>query len=257
MNNENIGKYLLKRRKERNLTQAELAKKLDVTFQAVSRWENGDSIPDISTLVLIADLYDISVDDILQRPVKTTMLKEEVPVEDKLMPVMLAIFIVGNLLGFGLFILFGYMSIDRVNEIYGIIAIISLIVFLVGSNFSFNIYFFVISNKGKKDVELYLLGYTIFSIMFLLLTVLLVNQMFPIIMIVVTSLFLILLKYFITNKFIESTFLFDFIFKNVPRYKKILVILLIMIPVFNPIFFMEHNFTVLLEIIIFSIIALK
>lgn len=257
MNSTNIGKYLLKKRKERNLTQAELAKKLDVTFQAVSRWENGDSIPDIGTLVLLADLYDISVDDILQRSVNTVITKESNPLEDKLMHVMLAIFIIGNLLGFGLFILFGYLGIDRANEIYSIIAIISLVMFVLGSNFTFNIYFFVIGKKESKDIELYMLGYSLFSIMIILLTTFLVSGIYPFIALVIVSLFLILLKYFITNKYVESTFLSDFIYKNVPRYKKILVVLLIITPVLNPIFFMQFYFTLLLEVVIFSIIALK
>ena len=67
MDNKKIGKYLLQKRKEDQKTQKEVADDLGVTYQAVSRWENGDSIPDIETLCLIADLYHVSVDEILQR----------------------------------------------------------------------------------------------------------------------------------------------------------------------------------------------
>ena len=257
MNSNNIGKYLLKKRKERSLTQAELAKKLDVTFQAVSRWENGDSIPDIGTLVQLADLYSISVDDILQRQANTLITEKSNPLEDKLMHIVLTIFIIGNILGFGLFILFGYLGIDRANEIYSIIAIISLVMFLLSSHFVFNVYFYILSKKEVEDVKLYMLGYTIFSIMLILLSTFLISGIYPYITIVVVSLFLILLKYFITNKYIESMFLLDFIYKNIPKYKKILIVLLIIVPVLNPLFFMEYYFTMLLEVILFSIIALK
>lgn len=66
MDNKKIGRYLLKKRKEEQKTQKEIAGDLGVTYQAVSRWENGDSIPDIETLCMIADLYKVSVDEILQ-----------------------------------------------------------------------------------------------------------------------------------------------------------------------------------------------
>lgn len=67
MDNKRIGHYLLKKRKEETKTQKEVADELGVTYQAVSRWENGDSIPDIETLCMIADMYHVSVDEILQR----------------------------------------------------------------------------------------------------------------------------------------------------------------------------------------------
>ncbi len=44
----NIGANIVRYRKESNLTQEELAKQLNITYQAVSKWENGQSTPDIS-----------------------------------------------------------------------------------------------------------------------------------------------------------------------------------------------------------------
>ena len=66
MNQNEIAEFLKNLRKSNNLTQRELAKKMNVTPQAVSRWENGNSIPDINTLKQIAELYEISVDEILK-----------------------------------------------------------------------------------------------------------------------------------------------------------------------------------------------
>ncbi len=64
---ESIGKNIRKLRKERGLTQEELAELLGVCFQAVSKWENDNGLPDISLLVPIADYFDISLDYLFLR----------------------------------------------------------------------------------------------------------------------------------------------------------------------------------------------
>ena len=61
-----IGEKLAQLRKIKGFTQDEVAEKLGVTPQAVSKWENDASCPDIMTLPLIADLYETTVDDILR-----------------------------------------------------------------------------------------------------------------------------------------------------------------------------------------------
>ena len=60
-----IGETIRKCRKEKNLTQEELAGRLGVTAPAVSKWENGDSYPDIMMLAPLARLFGISVDMLL------------------------------------------------------------------------------------------------------------------------------------------------------------------------------------------------
>ena len=60
-----IGETIRKYRKERNMTQEEMAKRLGVTPPAVNKWENGNSFPDIMLLAPIARLLDISVDTLL------------------------------------------------------------------------------------------------------------------------------------------------------------------------------------------------
>jgi len=75
MRNEQIGKALKDLRLKHNFTQAELADKLGVTYQAVSRWEKGINAPNIVTLVAISDIYQISVDQLLLKadaPERTT-----------------------------------------------------------------------------------------------------------------------------------------------------------------------------------------
>ena len=60
-----IGAYISKLRKAQDKTQMEIADELNVSHQAVSKWERGESMPDIGTLPLIADLFEKTVDDIM------------------------------------------------------------------------------------------------------------------------------------------------------------------------------------------------
>ena len=65
MNQEKIGKLIKALRIKSNMTQAEFANKYGVTFQAVSKWENGKNLPDTSILKEICKDYNINIDDIL------------------------------------------------------------------------------------------------------------------------------------------------------------------------------------------------
>jgi len=66
-----IGEIIKNLRKKRGLTQGELAEILAVTAQSVSRWENGQSYPDIEQLPMIAEYFDITVDELMGRDGKT------------------------------------------------------------------------------------------------------------------------------------------------------------------------------------------
>ena len=52
-----IGSYISRLRKEADLTQSELSDRLNVTHQAVSKWERGESLPDIGTLMELAKVF--------------------------------------------------------------------------------------------------------------------------------------------------------------------------------------------------------
>lgn len=61
-----IGALLKELRKERKLTQEEIAGKFGVSQRSVSRWENGNTMPDISILIELADFYDVDLREILK-----------------------------------------------------------------------------------------------------------------------------------------------------------------------------------------------
>ena len=65
MNQEKIGKFIARVRKEKNMTQQELANKLNITDRAISHWENGRSMPDAGIMLELCKLLDINVNELL------------------------------------------------------------------------------------------------------------------------------------------------------------------------------------------------
>ena len=79
MDAQKLGAFIASCRKEKNMTQADLAKKLQVTDKAVSRWERGIGFPDINTIESLADALDISVLELMksEKSVKREFTNEE------------------------------------------------------------------------------------------------------------------------------------------------------------------------------------
>lgn len=65
MDTEKVGKLIKQIRKDNHLTQKDLALKYNITYQAVSKWENGKNIPDISLLKQICDDFNIDINSLL------------------------------------------------------------------------------------------------------------------------------------------------------------------------------------------------
>ena len=64
-------------RKEKNLTQEELAEKLNVSRQAITKWESGDGTPDIENLKQVSVLFNTSIDELVKEEKKITTKIEE------------------------------------------------------------------------------------------------------------------------------------------------------------------------------------
>lgn len=65
MNQEKIGKFIAEQRKNKKLTQEQLAEKLGVTDRAVSKWERGLNLPDASLMLELSKILDITVNELL------------------------------------------------------------------------------------------------------------------------------------------------------------------------------------------------
>ena len=81
-----FGAYVARKRKSTDLTQSELAEKLNLTRQAISKYELGDSFPDISILIQIAKIFEITIDKLISsgNPTKgeTEIIKNTPDTED-------------------------------------------------------------------------------------------------------------------------------------------------------------------------------
>ena len=77
MDQKKIGSFLKVLRKEKGLTQEQLAQHLHVSGRTVSRWETGSNMPDISLLIEIAEFYDVSIPEIVSGERKNEAMNEE------------------------------------------------------------------------------------------------------------------------------------------------------------------------------------
>ena len=83
MDTKKIGAFLKQCRKEKNLTQEQLAEKFGVSARTVSRWETGINMPDLSILVQLAEYYDVEIRELLDGERSQTMNKDMKETLDK------------------------------------------------------------------------------------------------------------------------------------------------------------------------------
>ena len=93
-----VGKNIKEKRKSLNITQEELAEKLSVTRQAVSSWENGKTEPDIEMLTKIAQIFDISIDELIYG--KTKNILKNIPKKKLIVPIIFIVFAAVSFIAF-------------------------------------------------------------------------------------------------------------------------------------------------------------
>ncbi len=72
-----IGEFLKRLRKEKDKTQEEIADLFGVSSRSVSRWENGNTLPDLSILVELADYYDVDIRELIDGERKSEKMDKE------------------------------------------------------------------------------------------------------------------------------------------------------------------------------------
>jgi len=77
-----VGTQISTLRKSKNLTQAALAARLHISFQAISKWERGETLPDITTLAALASVLETSVDNLLHGGQKAAKFKGKCAAKD-------------------------------------------------------------------------------------------------------------------------------------------------------------------------------
>ena len=154
-----IGFFLKELRKEKGITQEQLAKVLNVSGRTVSRWETGSNMPDISILVSIAEYYKVSIPEIIDGERKSGKMNNEVKetaiklsdyaeaINQKIKKRLLVLTLV-TLLGMAAFVVIEASGLDAASSIYEQIASAGL-----GLNFGmlvvFAMYFSGILGKIK------------------------------------------------------------------------------------------------------------
>lgn len=135
-----MGSFLINLRKEHNLTQGDLSEVLNLSPQAISKWESGDSIPDIDTLEKLSKFYNISIEEIINgerrpqepiiaEPVETTKVNES-------------------------------SKIDLKKDLFSFIFGVSLFLFMICIYFA-NFYSFQVTGNEGVNISLILTGYGI------------------------------------------------------------------------------------------------
>lgn len=85
MEAKKFGKFIAELRKDKNLTQAELAEKLYVTDKAISRWERGLGFPDINTIQPLADALGVTITELMEsRHIEETIKEDTISVYDQM-----------------------------------------------------------------------------------------------------------------------------------------------------------------------------
>ena len=79
-----IGKFISEKRKEKGITQSELAEKLNITDRAISKWENGVCMPDVGTIPELCEILNITINDLFSGEV-VNMKNNEKKLEENLM----------------------------------------------------------------------------------------------------------------------------------------------------------------------------
>lgn len=77
-----IGLYIQELRKKKNITQSNLGERLNISYQAISKWERGESLPDTAILINLANALETSVDNILNDGEKLMDYNKKIYVKD-------------------------------------------------------------------------------------------------------------------------------------------------------------------------------
>ena len=145
-----IGKFIAKCRKEKNLTQMQLAEKLGITDRAISKWETGKSLPDSSIMLELCQELGITVNDLLSGEVVTMsnydeklernlilMVKEKEKADTQLLAMEIFIGVLVSLILFSLVFVAAFVQMADWLRI--VLIAVGFVVFLIGVAYALKI----------------------------------------------------------------------------------------------------------------------
>ena len=150
MNQIKIGKFIAECRKKNNLTQMQLAEKLNITDRAVSKWENGKAMPDSSIMLDLCNVLSISVNDLLSGEVVTMenynkelenklieMVKEKEQADKRLLSLEIFVGIVVSVILFAMVLVASFVQME--NWLRIVLIVIGFILFAIGIAYAIRI----------------------------------------------------------------------------------------------------------------------
>ena len=135
MNQVKIGKFISELRKEKDLTQKDLAEKLNVTDRAISKWENGRGLPDVSLLRKLSEELDVSINELLSGERLEENNKDKKVEENFYEAVNSKVKLQSDVEGYLIFKIIGYICLGFGLGFFGIEALWVDILVIVGSIF--------------------------------------------------------------------------------------------------------------------------
>lgn len=151
-----VSRNLIKYRKLNNLTQAQLASKLNYTDKAISKWEQGETIPDVYVLEQIANLYNIKLEDLLHQ--ETTLERVQTFTKNKYVITLLSTLLVW-LIGMVCYVLIEIISPSRYPSYLTFIACIPatfIVLVVFNSLWGARIYNMIFTSGINWGVSLFL-----------------------------------------------------------------------------------------------------
>ena len=145
-----IGKFIQEKRKEKELTQSDLAEKLNITDRAISKWENGICLPDAGTMPLLCEILGVSINDLFSGE-KVDMKNNEKKLEENLLEMtklkeqkdkelLTMEIVIGVLSSLVLFVLIFVASfVDMPNYVRIILIVTGIIPFAIGISYAIRI----------------------------------------------------------------------------------------------------------------------
>ncbi len=150
MNQVKIGKFNAECRKKKNLTQMQLAEKLNITDRAVSKWETGKSLPDSSIMLDLCKELGISVNDLLSGEIVTMdnyseksekilldMVKQKEEADKRMLSLEIVICVLSSLILFPLIIVASFVQMEDWLRI--LLILIGFIPFIIGMAYALKI----------------------------------------------------------------------------------------------------------------------
>ncbi len=150
MDQVKIGKFIAECRKKKNLTQMQLAEKLNITDRAISKWETGKSLPDSSVMLELCDVLGINVNDLFSGEVVTLdnynkelennlieMIKQKEQADKRLLTVEIVMGIICLIPLLAAIVLVSVIPLNEMMET--IIVVVGLVPLLVATPFALKI----------------------------------------------------------------------------------------------------------------------